>query len=333
MLTFEKTIVHIVDSEHNTCIQSTSCLTAMDADIEKMLTAKGEKVFHSANRKCGSFKENSQVKNWIIAYRNQELSFEDCASHIVQRIFDFKMKYAQYRSSDVVVSEVLQEGRRYLLVIENAYTQGLTHHLEQGEDEICTQIITYRTLLSPSLVKNDRAFLVELSDLTLHCVESKVEIEAEKVNFFVDLVLEGTSDPSYQETIRNMTKLTGAMSEKYELDEVEILPKMKSIIKDHVEQGKAIVVDEIAESVFASVPLARDDFKQELKEKGVPKEIGVEYIKPARSEKVQKIKTDRGIEIIIPIDYMNEKDVVEFKTQSDGTISIQLKNISHITSK
>ena len=65
----------------------------------------------------------------------------------------------------------------------------------------------------------------------------------------------------------------------------------------------------------------------------VEKPIEVEYVKPARSDKVQKIKTDKGIEIIIPVDYMNSRDFVEFKNQPDGTISIQLKNITRITSK
>ena len=76
-----------------------------------------------------------------------------------------------------------------------------------------------------------------------------------------------------------------------------------------------------------------DDFREELRKQGVEKPIEVEYVKPARSDKVQKIKTDKGIEIIIPVDYMNSRDFVEFKNQPDGTISIQLKNITRITSK
>ena len=78
---------------------------------------------------------------------------------------------------------------------------------------------------------------------------------------------------------------------------------------------------------------SRDDFREELRKQGVEKPIEVEYVKPARSDKVQKIKTDKGIEIIIPVDYMNSRDFVEFKNQPDGTISIQLKNITRITSK
>ena len=108
---------------------------------------------------------------------------------------------------------------------------------------------------------------------------------------------------------------------------------MKSMLVDNIENSKPIQIDEIAEELFAEKPLAKAEFKEELKKQGVPTAIEVEYVKPTRSDKVQKIKTDKGIEIIIPVDYMNTKEFVEFKNQPDGTISIQLKNITHITSK
>jgi hypothetical protein len=195
------------------------------------------------------------------------------------------------------------------------------------------EIIPYRTLLSSSLVKADKAFLVELSDYALHCVESKVEIEAEKVNFFADIILESTTSPSYKEAVSSLAKITEEISDKYDLDQMEVVPKMKSIIKENIEQQTPIEIEEVAELLFAEKPLARDDFREELRKQGVEKPIEVEYVKPARSDKVQKIKTDKGIEIIIPVDYMNSREFVEFKNQPDGTISIQLKNITRITSK
>lgn len=333
MVIFDKTMIHILDCEHNTYIPSTACMKEYEAEVEKMLQTKAEKVFRSASRKCGYFKAQSMVKAWIEEYKQADITFEQLSQYISKHIFDLKMKYALYQSSDLLVSEIVEEGRRFLLVIENTYTQGITHDLIQKEDEIVTNMIPYRTLLSPSLVKNDRAILVELSDFTLHCIESKVEVEAEKVNFFGDLVFESTTEASYKESVKQISKLSEDLIEKYELDEVSILPQVKSIINDYVTQGTPIVVDDIADIVFASKPLAKEEFKEEVKKQGVPKEVSVEYVKPSKSEKVQKIRTDRGIEIIIPIDYMNTKEFVEFETQSDGTISIRLKNIAHITSK
>ncbi len=70
-----------------------------------------------------------------------------------------------------------------------------------------------------------------------------------------------------------------------------------------------------------------------MKEKGMDRPILTEYVKPTKAEKVTKIKTDKGIEVIIPINYMDSTEYVEFQTLEDGTLMIHLKNINRITSK
>lgn len=330
---FEKVIVHVLDCEHNTCVMSTSCMEELQPEIEKMLAAKAAKVFSSSAKKAGVFKEQSHVKAWLQEYREQVISFEKLSESLARYIFDAKIRFALYAPSDLIIAQLLEEGRRYLLVLDNAYSEGITHNLIQDEEGVRTEIIPYRTLLSSTLVKNDRAFLVEMSDETLYCVEHKVEIEAEKVNFFADVILESTTTPSYKEAVSSITKITQDMSDKYDLDKMEVLPKMKSILQDNVEQQTPIEIQQVAEELFADQPLIRDDFKEELRKQGVEKPIEVEYVKPTKAEKVQKIRTDKGIEIIIPVDYMNSREFVEFRNNPDGTISIQLKNITHITSR
>lgn len=330
---FEKVIVHILDSEQNTCMMSTSCIQERTPQAEKMMQTKAAKVFSSASKKSGCFKESSQVKQWIESYKHQELSFEQFSEKLAQYIFDAKLRCALYQPSDLLIAQIVEAGRRYLLVLDNAYSEGITHTLIQEEAGMRNEIIPYRSLLSSSLTKADRAFLVELSDMTLTCVETKIEVEAEKVNFFADVVLESATEPSYKEAVSSLTKITEEISEKYELDQMEVVPKMKRIIKENVEEQTPIEVEEMAEILFADKPLAKEDFRQGMRNQGIEKPIAVEYVKPARLDKVQKIKTDKGIEIIIPIDYMNSREFVEFKNQPDGTISIQLKNITRITSK
>lgn len=330
---FERVIVHILDCEHNTCITSNTCLLDMQPEIEKMLQTKASKVFASSSKKTGKFKEGSHLEHWLNQYKHEELSFEQMSIEIANYIFGAKMKYALYQSSDLIISEVVQEGRRYLLALDNSYNEGITHNLLQSENEVMNDIIPYKTLLSVNLVKNDRAFLIEISDYSLHCVESKVEIEGEKVNFFSDIVMESITVPSYKEAIKSISKITEDMADKYDLEEMEIIPRMKSIIKDNVENQIPIQIEDVAAVLFADKPMAKEDFKEEIRKQGIQKDIDVEFVKSTKSEKVQKIKTDKGIEIIIPVDYMNSKEFVEFKNLPDGTISIQLKNITHITSK
>lgn len=328
----EKSIVHILDCEHNTFIPSSRCMQDMSEEIAKMIETKANKVFASTKKKAAHFKEGSIVKNWIENYTASLLSFEELSEKLAKHMFDLKMKHGIYEGSDFMVASILQEGRRYLLILDNGYQSGLTHHLLQ-EDQIYNELISYRTLLSSNLTSKDRAALIECSDLSIHCVENKVEIEAQKVNFLSELILQCTTQASYVEAVKAITKTVEEVKDKYDIQEVNLIPKMKSIVKDSVEQQKDIDMEEIASVLFESQPLAKKDFKEEIKNQGIHEKIDVEYMKPRKSEKVQKIKTDNGIEIIIPVDYMNSKDYIEFVTQSDGTISIQLKNIAHITSK
>ena len=43
-----------------------------------------------------------------------------------------------------------------------------------------------------------------------------------------------------------------------------------------------------------------------------------------------KLKTDTGIELVIPTDYFDNTDFVEFAKSADGSISITLKQIQNI---
>lgn len=328
----EKSIVHILDCEHNTYVPSATCMEELQEDIHKMMEGKANKVFASSKKKSAYFKEGSIMKNLLEHYKTQLISFEELSEKIAKHLFDQKMKYGVYEGSDLIISIVVMEGRRYLLLLDNGYQKGITHHLMQTE-QVHNEIIPYKTLLSANLTNKDRAALIELSDVSIHCVENKIEIETEKVNFLAELVLQCATEVSYQEAVKTITKTVEDMKEKYDIQEVNLVPKMKSIIKDTVEQQANIDIAEVADILFADKPLIKADFKEKVKEQGVEKPINVEYLKPRKSEKVQKIKTDNGIEIIIPVDYMDSKEYVEFITQSDGTISIQLKNIAHITSK
>ncbi len=47
----------------------------------------------------------------------------------------------------------------------------------------------------------------------------------------------------------------------------------------------------------------------------------------------QKLTTEEGIEITIPMEAYGNPEKVEFITNGDGTISVLIKNIGHLQSK
>ncbi|WP_405352536.1 hypothetical protein [Ruminococcus sp.] len=51
------------------------------------------------------------------------------------------------------------------------------------------------------------------------------------------------------------------------------------------------------------------------------------------ASKSQKIKTDTGIEITVPVEYFEDDRYIEFINNNDGTISIALKNIGKLINR
>lgn len=333
MIVIEKMITHVMDPSANMIVCSDTCMEDMDAACIKLIEQKASKIFTSGQRKCGTFKEGSKIAYLLDQYRASLLSFEQMSIDMAKYIFETKMKCAQFEPSDLIIAEVVYEERRYLIGLDNAYLEQLSHVTNQVGEATHNTVETFSTLLSTTFIKRDRAFMIEFSDYAVSSVEPKVDIEAQKRYFYGDVVLACENTPSYQDAVKTITKVCEETIKEYDLKAIEVLPKMKQALKESVEDQEDIKVEEVAQAVFASVPLAKQHFQQEVKQQGVVKAIPVEHMKTSKSEKVQKIRTDKGIEIIIPVDYMNSTDYVEIQTAEDGLIHIELKNINHITSK
>lgn len=333
MAQIQKMIVHVLDCEHNVLVFSDLKIEEFDETAEKMITSKINKIFQSNTLKDAYFHETSEYVKKIREYKEENISFEELSKQLTQNYFDTKMRLGQYLSSDMWCVEVLHEDRRYFMMVENTYQDGLTHHIAYEEQGVKNEIIPYKTLLSSSMRKNDQAILVELFDESVKVIEQKIESEGKKRNFISEFIIDAGSKPSYKESITVVEKVSKQMSEKYDISEIDVLPKMKKMIVESADNQTEIKVDEMAEVLFNEYPLAKSDFKDEMRKSGIEKEINVPNKKPTKSNKLQKITTDTGIEISFPVDYIDSKDMIEFKNNPDGTILIQLKNINKINSK
>lgn len=89
----------------------------------------------------------------------------------------------------------------------------------------------------------------------------------------------------------------------------------------------------MCEEVFRDNEVMKKTFRQKAAEADIPAKIEVENPKVVKSIRSHKIKTDTGIEIKIPTEYLENNRYVEFTNHADGTISIQLKNIGKIVNR
>ena len=138
-----------------------------------------------------------------------------------------------------------------------------------------------------------------------------------------------------------MVTIVNAIVEKVALQSDEnpsvALSKAKSYINDKIamleEDTPKLNIEDLGNTIFSDSEEMHDKYEEYIEKEQLPKSIKVNRAQLTNSVKTQKIKTDTGIELIVPVDYYRNKDYFEFLTDESGKISIRLKNIGEIINK
>lgn len=325
-----KLILHIMDTQQNIFVPSDREIEKMNEDIYPHIESKLKKIFNSQNKKEAHF-VNSPVEQWIFDYKTNPNDFVKLSVQIANHIFEEKRKWNLFQTSDFIFAEVKHEDIRYLVGTDNVNFSKLTHATHSDDTQIQNDFILYKTLFSSNIMKEDRIFIVEYATSHLQLIENPYIFQTTK-RYVLEDILSCKAKPSYKEAISAIHECVENLTNKYQMDDLKTLPALKTAVKERVEEGNQIETNELAELLFEN-PIAQSEFKEELKKQGIEETVNVENIKLNKQQKTQKIKTDNGIEITIPIDYMSSREFVEFVSEHDGTISIRLKNIQSIMSK
>ncbi len=108
----------------------------------------------------------------------------------------------------------------------------------------------------------------------------------------------------------------------------EITEKLYSNLN---EEGE-LDLESFAKEAFPAQDEAKEIFFSTLEKKKVLTNLRLPLPKKQSTEplKKQRIKTDEGIEIKIPMDFYNNPQKMEFVTEPNGKISIIIKDINKI---
>ena len=121
----------------------------------------------------------------------------------------------------------------------------------------------------------------------------------------------------------------------------QILKNLDASIKIHVvriyhpkkEKGQ-IIVPELEEAVFKDNEQAAILYQEVAEQQQIPK-IPVYVSKKTERKlgKKQKLVTDSGIEILVPLELLKDDSVFEYQQNDDGKLSILIKEIGSIENK
>lgn len=325
-------IVHILDSAVGIPVLSDKEVE-MGSDLSDFLKSHIEKLSESDDVKYCQFADDSEVKELLIKCTPE--NFVETSKKLAESLYEIMNSNIDIPAADaaIVVFSCGQED--YLGFLKMNYKTSYTHATREEDGKNSNHIILQRALLPGQAQKLSEAFILNLSNGELLVAEKKYEVNGEKRFYFSELFLRCRAPLSQKSKLDIVTRAVEQVNKKY-YGEEDAGRKMeiKNVICRELEDEGSFHVGTIKEKVFPDSPQMQEDLDEKLEKYNMTYEV----VAPKNEQTIkkfqkQKLTTDTGIEITIPMEEYRNPEHVEFITNEDGTISVLIKNIGMINTR
>ncbi len=191
-------------------------------------------------------------------------------------------------------------------------------------------------VLPASSQKDYEYFIINIPDKTVRMSDSVCYVGNENLNYLAGKVLMLDAKRSEKERITRFDNaVVETIKECYEEKEApKKILEYKAEIAGTVDSTGSINVSDIEKTVFADNEKAAGLYESRIAEEEIPWEPMTVSPKMERTiKKKQKIVTDSGIEILIPVEYLTDESVFECVDCPDGSVSIIIRGAKSIRNK
>lgn len=332
IINLKKAILHILDANSGISVFSQQELDLESTDILSYICEHIDKICDDPSMRSGTFKENSGFLYKLTRYKNAEADFTEFSEFIAHRLYELIGESDNITSSDIIICECIMGEVPSIAVLKCDNKPGYVHQVVKQDGIVKNEIINHYAIMPTTAQRfSDYAF-ISLEDFSIKYKPRKISINGEKNDMFADGLLECDFDYSTKESFNTITRLAKKITEEFAGNGIDTEAKIKQYVKDTAIATENIVVDEVADAVFAT-PSAREEFVQKAKDAEVPETIPMNAYVTKRVNKNIKIVTDTGIEISFPAEYYRDDENIFITDNEDGTISIQINNINQIINK
>ncbi|MDE6209618.1 MAG: nucleoid-associated protein [Lachnospiraceae bacterium] len=330
-------IVHILDSTVGMPVLSDSELS-YGSDFADFLKEHIYKVLVSDDKKnCEFIEEESEVFRLISNTNEGKMDFVNFSKDIATKLYDIMNSNIEIPAADLMVVYFEVNQIAQLALLKMNYRASYMHTTISDEGVNTNSVTKYKAMLPSETSRLTEAAVINLTDYKIKLIEKKYSVNGVKENYFSKLFLNCTSNLSQKAKLNIVERAIETVQKEYFNDSEQFEEKMraKSVIHEELTNQGSITVEEVADKVFEEKPELKDKFKEKVKKYKIDEEEEIIPQNETTTRKFEKqhLTTDTGIEIKIPMEQYNSTDNIEFLTNEDGTISVLIKNIGHITSK
>jgi hypothetical protein len=331
-ISINKSILHVVDTNAGIPVLSDNLLN-MTTGIKEYIEKHIQKSIKDVEIKRTKFRNQSKFKNHIVDYQNHPNELVRISREISQKFFDFMIENIEIPSADLVFVDFDIEHERYIGILKFNYKQGYIHYVNT-EKGLNNDILIQPCVLPNATQKLDEFVMINLVTKEVMIKEKKYLINNEKLYYISSELLLCDEALSEKETFDIVEKTVKKIINTEYPGDYTKLNTLKQVMAEDYEAENEIDISNIAELTFQNDEMAKTKFKEGVKEKGLFEDkIQMSSNIEKKLFKKQKFITDTGIEIWIPGEQLNRKDIIEFKNNINGTISVEIKNIGLLNQK
>lgn len=330
-LTVNKMIIHILDPSLSVPILSMEDMPS-SPDAHDFFSSHILKTLNDDSIKTCTFDENyNMFLVYLKEFIQDESQFVLFSKNIAEQLFTIMSTYQTIPASDLAIIEFHNKGTKYIAVLKMNYQNTYIHYTDFENEVHVNSIIQHKTTLPNINQRIQEAMIINLSTLDVNVLEKTYEIEGIKENYLSKRFLKCKTKLSSKEQYSIVKKATDDIAKKYFDTDIEKKMTIKKELYENLEEDGAINLTKYADEVFHTQMDIKEEFMEAIEKQGLSEPmIQLNEKTITRSFEKQRIKTDRGIEIRIPMELYNDPNNLEFINQPDGTISIIIKNIGKI---
>ncbi len=357
-------ILHVFDFEGAGTTYSARELDLSERMVKSFVQRHLRKSQGSAENKHGEFKQDSmfagelehylktndfvgfsrQIAEFIYSELRRADSVEACDLLVADFEADPETSAAQNAADelDMPVTEaaaIMEDaafdgrGERYFALALLPRKQAYVHDVVNIDGQPVCEVCRHDATLPNPTQKIDSYAFVKTSDFSVDFHDKERVIAGSSCMLLPDGLLQCSASASTKEVMQTVARIVEDVANEYGANAATAVSRAKAAMQERAEEDDFLPPWELGEDVFEDAPQMRERYEELARDEELPERVHVKKSVANAANRSHRIRTDTGIEITFPSQYSMSPEFIEFVTQSDGSMSIELKKIGHIENR
>lgn len=335
MIQIQEAILHVFDAVGVQEVLSAHPLNPHNAVMQEYITHHIERGLSDPAASHAQFAENSPVPRRVREFVDGGESLVDFSQWLAGLFFGELRELAVEENYHLILAKFFTElGIPYLGVLALADKIAYTHAVESDDEGHLTASIALHHSIMPQPTQRVKGYaFINLEDLGIRLCDIRLKHEKESVRVFEEVVLGCIVEPSSRDSYRHIRQMTLAVADDYSQDGVEALARAKHFLAENAHESDIVETRALAEKAFPDSIQMQNAFMGEVSYANLPENLVLEREFAAKQATSYKLVADGDVTISLPAEWYEDPSRVEIRMEQDGTTTIAIRGIEHLTSK